>query len=180
MLLPMEKYKQIFNTRYEISNKGNVRSKITNTILTLRPGKTSPYLMARLHLGKGEIKNYMVHRLVAMHFIENNLPEIRTQVNHKDGNKLNNCSENLEWVSPKENMKHAIEHGLYKKYNNQIFKGRLGKDHNRSIKIECDGVVYNGLSEASRMCKVPISTVHYSLRKNKPLKNGMHFQLKCI
>lgn len=51
-----------------------------------------------------------VHRLVAMAFIPNpnNLP----QVNHKDGNKLNNCVDNLEWITNYDNMQHSIITGL--------------------------------------------------------------------
>lgn len=52
----------------------------------------------------------LVHRLVAMAFI----PEIqgKTQVNHKDGNKLNNHVDNLEWVDASENQLHAWSIGL--------------------------------------------------------------------
>ena len=51
-----------------------------------------------------------IHRLVALHFIQQ--LSGKTHVNHVDGNKENNTQYNLEWVTPKENSKHAIINGL--------------------------------------------------------------------
>lgn len=58
----------------------------------------------------GESKKFYLHRLVAIQFIDNNtnLP----QVNHKDGNKLNNTVTNLEWCTKIENQNHAVRTGL--------------------------------------------------------------------
>ena len=67
------------------------------------------YLRVALYKN-GIRKYYKVHRLVALAFIPN--PENKEQVNHIDGNKLNNCVENLEWCTRIENMVHARLNGL--------------------------------------------------------------------
>lgn len=70
-------------------------------------------------------KQYRVHRLVVQAFIPNpnNLP----QVNHKDGNKLNNNVNNLEWCTAKENIRHSWENSLSHK--------RFGKDNDKTKSI---------------------------------------------
>jgi len=62
-------------------------------------------------------KVYYIHRLVAEYFLSNpnNLPEI----NHIDGNKQNNCVDNLEWCTRVENLNHAIKTGLKKTSDKQ-------------------------------------------------------------
>lgn len=55
--------------------------------------------------------NYLVHRLVAETYIPNHFE--KKYVNHIDGDKFNNCVDNLEWVTRSENMRHAYDHGLY-------------------------------------------------------------------
>ena len=57
---------------------------------------------------------FHVHRMVALMFIENPDRFTRTQVNHKNGNKLYNFYFNLEWTTPKENINHAWNHRLAK------------------------------------------------------------------
>lgn len=66
-------------------------------------------------------KKFLVHRLIAMNYVPNpfNYPE----VNHKNANRLDNNSRNLEWVSSKQNKQHAISLGLYKNLGKNTPKG---------------------------------------------------------
>jgi len=73
--------------------------------------RTKPHSQYTVHLYKDKkYKNYQVHRLVAQTFIPNpnNLP----QINHIDGDSLNNRINNLEWCDNSHNLKHAVETGL--------------------------------------------------------------------
>lgn len=106
---------------YQISNKGRARSldrevdrgdngilKIKGTTLKLGDNKGYRYFNASSP-GK-KVKVMWVHRLVAKEFIPN--PENKPCVNHIDGDKNNNSSENLEWTTHKENENHSVENNL--------------------------------------------------------------------
>lgn len=89
-------------TNYLIDEMGNVYNKKTKKYL--KGSIKNGYKTVKLTTPT-EKKDYLIHRLVAKTFIKNEqeLP----QVNHIDGNKLNNCVDNLEWVSSSENILHS-------------------------------------------------------------------------
>lgn len=118
----MEIWKEIkgYEGRYIVSNMGKVRSKDYTHIHD--HGKTQFFKGKELAAGlsntgykrvelnmNGKGKKFSIHRLVAINFIPN--PLNKPQVNHIDGNKLNNNVNNLEWVTQSENTLKAYKNG---------------------------------------------------------------------
>ena len=97
-------------SKYIISTKGVVKNTKTGLILKLSIGKNG-YRFASLWHKNNEYREYL-HRLLAKAFILNPDPIHKTQVNHIDGNKLNNNLNNLEWCTLIENVQHAARTGL--------------------------------------------------------------------
>ena len=117
--------------RYLISNKGRI--KILSTLEDKKLFvKDDGYVATTLGDGKQSYK--YVHRLVAEAFIKNK--HDKPQVNHINGIKGDNRAENLEWVTPAENIRHAIDTGLlkYKKKEKEIKNSKysLGEEVNGS------------------------------------------------
>lgn len=107
-----------FEHKYSISNLGRV--KIHNYKRTglpkLASTKPSRDGYCRVYFQVGYSKAFLVHRLVATHFVENDLPEVKIQVNHLDGDKSNNRADNLEWCNAATNIAHAFREGLNKNF----------------------------------------------------------------
>lgn len=106
-----------YEGRYEVSNLGNIRSlnyHLTGKMQLLKQQKNKDgYLYVSVPKEYNKRRQILIHRAVAMAFIEN--PLNKPEVNHKDGNKQNNNSDNLEWVTMQENQRHAWTNGLKEK-----------------------------------------------------------------
>lgn len=121
--LPGEIWKDVVDWEgsYEVSNLGRVRSKLrfvngkNGCKVPRQPKIKESYLdedgYPRISLYDGSRSKLMgVHRIVAQAFVPN--PENKPEVNHINGDKEDNCAENLEWVTNLENIRHSIETGL--------------------------------------------------------------------
>lgn len=96
---------------YRITQDGDVYSEFSGRLLKHKVSFDG-YSRVGLTLQKGKQTWVMVHRLVAYAWLDR--PEGCTEVNHKDGNKSNNSTENLEWCTSSENQLHSLRMGLRK------------------------------------------------------------------
>lgn len=163
---------QGYEGKYQVSNYGRVKSLIgTNQkprekILT--PGvNPQGYLHVSLCVNR-RMKGYRVHRLVAEEFIPN--PENKKEVNHIDGDKKNNTVDNLEWVTPKENMRHASINGLLnnKGKNNPMY-GKTGSKCKNSKKVVCltTNEVFESIKEAEEHYQTSRNCISSCLRNKQ-------------
>lgn len=134
---------EVLSTRYHKQNKVKALKSSVNP---------RGYAAVSLQEGK-EAKTYLVHRLVAEAFIPN--PMGLSQVNHIDGNKQNNCVNNLEWVSPKENVVHAVK--------------VLGIQYGHPKKVLCISTeeVFDRLADAAEKYKLDIGNLSRACRFGK-------------
>lgn len=117
----MEEWKPIlrknFSHIYEISDKGIVRKIKSKSILNMNI--SNGYQSVCLYNPETKKKNIAnVHGLVAVAFLDNSVK--KKMVNHKNGDKLDNRVENLEWVTPKENSVHAVTTSLQKGHPKRV------------------------------------------------------------
>ena len=102
--VPVEGYEG----RYSVTRDGRVYSHLRSKFLI--PRNARGYRTVVLSNREKTIKTQGIHRLVAKAFIPN--PKKKPHINHIDGDKTNNHVSNLEWVTPSENRRHALETGL--------------------------------------------------------------------
>lgn len=135
---------------YEVSNMGNVKNvKIQKQIsLNIKNG----YKYAGICDNKNRYSK-RINILVANTFLINDDPEKKIYVNHKDGDKLNNKVDNLEYITPSNNVKHAVSTGLLESQARKIIQldkeGNLIKTYDSIISASIE----TGIDDGS-ICKV--------------------------
>ena len=157
-----------FEGKYQISYDGTVRSmervvKNKDGTMTVNERVLKPWVdtwgYKRVCLYKnGKPHQKFVHRLIAEAFIP---PFTGQQVNHIDGDKLNNSVENLEWCTGSENMQHAFRTGLH-------------SGSTPVILVEL-GMRFNSIEEAARFVEGKHSGIRRCLTGRNKTHRGFHF-----
>lgn len=146
---------------YQASNLGRIKS-IPRIGTQTKKERIKKYVKSyngylRVSLWKdGKSSVPTVHRIIAKTFIDDFKDNL--QVNHMDGNKENNAIDNLELVTPKENVKHALDNKLRKVHK------ILQKDKNGKIIKE-----WNGLGDIERNTRFHQSNIVYAYKNNKKI-----------
>lgn len=97
------------NERYEVSSEGLVRNRSTGRILAPCTQKRGGYLAVSLWQNNRG-KTWPVHQLVALSF-HGPRPSSSHDAAHRDGDKLNNRRENVQWLTKAENEADKVRHG---------------------------------------------------------------------
>ena len=144
--------------RIKVSNKGNV--------VSCKRGAGCPLKVSRSNSGYqtvsvGHASSQFVHRLVAETWLDN--PNHYEQVNHINGDKDDNRVENLEWVTPSQNMRHAFRTGL-------------NKAEGIPIRIVETDEVFESISECARQIGCTKQNIWDCLAKKRSTRRGYHFE----
>jgi hypothetical protein len=142
--------------RYEVSNIGRVRQVQTKHVRT--PFNNGNYYQVDLYPGK---QTRQIHRLVAENFLGKH-PGMH--VNHKNGNKLDNRLDNLEWCTPSENIQHAYDNNL-----------RLPPKE-KAVRIKETGEVFRSITKCAEAIGGDIQNVSACLNGKRDKCNGLHFE----
>lgn len=170
----MEEWRTVPDTgnKIEVSNLGRVRSLLRGTPYILKTQKDKKGYQRLTVTIKGQFRTYKLHRLVAGAFIEN--PDNLPQVNHIDGDKDNNAVGNLEWITNRDNARHAISTGLW----DSVIEGNRKENNRRKKPI----IAYNDTEtiefESVREAEKYFNSRHITnvLKGDRKTCKGYHFR----
>ena len=170
---------------YQVSNLGRVKSLNYHRekILKQRKGKDG-YLRINFYKN-GKMKNYMVHRLVAMAFI----PNISNYncVDHRDTNKENNKLSNLTWVTHKQNMNNELsrkkmsesQKGSTKmlgKHHSEETKNKLSEVNGKKVICLETGYIFQSTREIQRQLGINNASISLCCNKKYKQTHNMTFR----
>lgn len=163
---------------YQASTFGNIRSTSRSVAQKLNKDRSQIYhrqmppkvLKQREQNGgykivwlsvNGKVKAYTVHKLVALTFFGESHGR---DINHKDGNKSNNCIDNLEYCTRSENVKHAYDKGLRTPCK-------------KSVMCVDNGQVFDSIKDAARFCGMSICSISAVINGRNKTAGGLRWKL---
>ena len=154
---------RIVQNRYQVSNLGRVRNAEDDKILRLSVPRVAGYRIAVLPVKddpthKKRVGLY-VHRLVAALFLPAPLPG-QTQVDHIDGDRLNNRVDNLRWVSPRDNLMNPIT----RQHAKDTYEERAKKQYVPVICVSDNNREFASIKEAAEYYKIDPRTISASCK----------------
>jgi hypothetical protein len=153
------------STSYFITKDGKCYNSNTGKYLKGQKNYKNGYISYNLTMPNGKKTRQYAHRLVAIAYLKKE-DERKNQVNHIDGNKENNCVDNLEWVDCKENMRHAWENHLYPSLHVYCF------NKNKELIAE-----YQSIAEAARAVNISYTTIQQALNQEiASLSGGFYWR----
>ena len=165
-----------FEDEYKISSNGDIIYKKNNKNINTRISKDGYIRVTLYYQNKSYIKS--VHRLTAETFIERKPIINNLEVNHIDGNKLNNNINNLEWVTHKENIMHAWKNKLFEPVREASKRyGKNNPNAKRVYQIKDKKVigVYDTIKEASIKTKTNKTDIGKCCNKKRNKANGFEW-----
>lgn len=151
---------------YLVSNYGRIKSKKRNIIRKV--GESKGYYNIVL-CKNGKTRTKMVQRVVLESFMPcDNMDKL--QVNHKDENKHNNCLDNLEWLTPKENVNYGT--GIAKRAHTQQL------NNSRSKPVQCieTGETFISVRECARKLDLDLASLSRVLTGKQHTTKNLHFK----
>ena len=166
---------------YSINNLGEIKSlrrvihKSDGTIQTYKERILKSYISSNGYPSVSLTKNsktimHNIHKLLAISFFNEDYIKNNLVVNHKDGNKLNNCLDNLEIVTYSDNMLHALNNNLNKNRGINHKQAKLTITQVIEIKRKLKSYKYGMIKELSNKYNVSFYTIH-GIKTNKTWKH---------
>lgn len=159
---------------YEVSAVGEVRNAKTGHLMK-QTASNWGYMRTQIREGARRVQ-LSVHRAVATAFVPN--PSGKPQVNHINGDKADNRAENLEWVTPSENVRKAFATGLHQKPSSEHMRRMLRASNasRRRPVIRSDGERFETVKDAATASGCGHSEVSGVLSGRRKTAHGYGFR----